>query len=111
MKGLVPTFAVPAVLALFVGAGFAGAQMPRHPAPPSPAPLPAMGIYEGESSGGNFQEALNEAVSQASRAEKGVFRYEVSHIGGEFGGPGSVHTLKVQISTGSRPKMPVEVAK
>lgn len=110
MKAYLRAYAVPALMALILGAGFAGAQMPRHPGPPAPNPVPAAGVYEGESTSGNFQEALNEAVAQATRSENGVVRYELSSVHGEFGGPGSVHTIKVQISTGNRPKMPMNQA-
>lgn len=109
MKASLRSYLVPGVMAAVLGIGVAGAQMPRQPAPPAPSPVPVAGVYEGESTSGNFQEALNEAVAQAGRSESGLVRYQVTGITGEFGGAGSVHTLKVEISTGKRERLPMKV--
>lgn len=89
------------VAAVALGAAV-GAQIPRQPAPPAPQ-MPVFGVYEGASVSGNFQEALDEAVARAVRAEvnSGTVRYQLTRVEGELGPSGS-QALRVQVQV-SRP--------
>lgn len=101
---------VPGVAALALAGTVAVAQMPRDPAPPMP-PMHAFGVYEGESASGHIQEALDDAVAKAVRAEakSGAIHYQVTQIFGDLGS-GGAGPLRVQVQVGRRERKPMESA-
>lgn len=68
--------------------------------------------YEGKSSDGSLQEALNDALHQlgADLGEGGVrdalASWVIAEIAGEYGGIAGFHTVKVKIAAKRLPEWP-----
>src|SRR5262245_56001629 len=78
-----------------------------------PAPEPRARTYGGASPRGNFQEALNDAVAQAMRAQPGadrLVRYRLREVTGEQGGIAGINLIRVTIEltedSGGQPARP-----
>ena len=105
-RAAVSTMLLTGVSAALLSLGMAGAQM----APPAdmpmarpriPEPMPVVGTYTGVSTSGNFQEAMDDAVTRAMRSstgQEGAIRYRVTDITGEQTGLQGPGVLRVTIA-------------